>query len=67
MGACAGTQKPQKESEKPLIMPPELTDENVKRIKSQFDDLTSLLESLSQEFKTITDNIIKLQHQHQDN
>ncbi|CAD8198665.1 unnamed protein product [Paramecium octaurelia] len=68
MGACAGTKQSQDKPPEPVLMPPDLTDENVRRIKSQFDDLTSLLESLSQEFKTITDNIIKLQHQdqHQD-
>ncbi|CAD8089687.1 unnamed protein product [Paramecium primaurelia] len=65
MGACGSQKIPSKIPQPPLVPEPEITDENVKRIKQQFEDLTQLLESMSQEFKTITDNIIKLQQSQQ--
>ncbi|CAD8197788.1 unnamed protein product [Paramecium pentaurelia] len=65
MGACASQKNPNTDNKPPLVPEPEITDENVKRIKQQFEDLTQLLESMSQEFKTITDNIIKLQQSQQ--
>ncbi|CAD8119475.1 unnamed protein product [Paramecium sonneborni] len=63
MGICKG--KPKQNggnfSSNPLNKETDMIDENLKRIKKQFDDLTLLLECMSQEFKAITDSIIKLQ------
>ncbi|CAD8104936.1 unnamed protein product [Paramecium sonneborni] len=65
MGICGGTQRNRELPKQRLIEEPDLNDENVKRIKKQFEELTQLLETMSSEFKAITDSIIKLQESQQ--